>query len=272
MYWDDIYDDFLASEEITGLPEGERSVATATIPAPQPTTSNVMMHPTVYTAHIYSSPDWLNFSDPATVAGVLSQEVEEFTGQIFQEGDAPWLERQELGISPTPTRTTLDLPIETIIAGTVGGRAGGVLLMGTMLGTGVRGVAGPIIKNLWGAGLKGLSKVPGTTTLKQGVASVIGVVGIGMLVDTVFDGDEEMLDRMLGFIEQGIQEGSILWPTFRRGDNSGEQIPPNYLTFDLNKGTGWIHQEHISKNFVNAVRRNERTPRYKSTPSPKRRR
>jgi len=144
--------------------------------------------------------------------------------------------------------------------------------MGTMLGVGVRGIAGPIIKNAWGLGLKGISKIPGTNTLKQGIIGIAGFAAIGILVDQVFDGDEQMLDRMLGFIEQGIAEGSILWPTFRRGDNAGEQIPPNYLTFDLNKGTGWIHQEHISKNFVNAVRRNERTPRYKSTPSPKRRR
>lgn len=58
-------------------------------------------------------------------------------------------------------------------------------------------------------------------------------------------------------IENGIRDGSILMPEHRRGDDP-DNIP-GWLITDLKKGRQFLAWDYFNRNFVNAVRKNERT-------------
>lgn len=101
-------------------------------------------------------------------------------------------------------------------------------------------------------GWRGLLRAAGAVTLFDFVGEQFGI-------DLISD-DERGLQGVLDSLEGAIK------PTALRRD--GTPMPRNYLTINAQTGEAWWHSEYYSKNFINAVRRDERTPRYRGKPTP----
>jgi len=241
MYWDDIYDDFIASELITGLPEGQRTSATATIPAP-PTFDSPYTFPEQHTYTPYS---------PAAIPQPTITDIPP-TG-LLQSPD----------IYSQISDPSTGLPYIGIGAVGTGGLMQQFGIMRGLMTS--RKLATPVLAQAF----KALKRMPGGSSIKGGLIFAGGALGLSAIADAMFDGDEEGLESFLDAFDSDFASGNILWGSYRRGDNAGEPIAPNYLILDLNQGRGWIADQYISKKFVAAVRKNERTPRYTSPPKPR---
>lgn len=116
-------------------------------------------------------------------------------------------------------------------------------------------------------GLPGIGGMSGGGILRgvltgMGVESVLDLFGLGL-----FGSEPENADVLSDLIEEMVESGYINTPGVRKDGTHGAN---NWLHWNLddNSARPFLSSEYISRNFVQAVRRNERTPRYRSKPRP----
>ncbi len=97
-----------------------------------------------------------------------------------------------------------------------------------------------------------------------GVETVLDLFGIGLLGG----GDRDDADEMSRLIEEMVESGYIQTPGVRRDGTTGAN---NWLHWNIDDDDArpFLTSEYIGRSFVNAVRKNERTPRYSGRPRPR---
>jgi len=108
------------------------------------------------------------------------------------------------------------------------------------------------------------------------IRNALGVLGLAGIVDLVLDlfPDRDDQDEIAELVNDLMESGFIDVADKRRGDDSNA-VPAIFimdLSGGLNRGKPFMVWEYFSRNFVKAVRKNERTPRYAGRPRPQGRR
>ncbi len=105
------------------------------------------------------------------------------------------------------------------------------------------------------------------------VSKALGFLGIATIVDFVIDlfgQNEPDADIISELILDMMESNFVDVANPRSGDDA--TAVPSILVFDLsgnlNRGRPFLTWEYFSRNFVKAVRKNERTPRYRGRPTP----
>jgi len=128
-----------------------------------------------------------------------------------------------------------------------------------------------IITALRSTHLINLAARTGTTL---GVGSILrtglGVLGVASVLDLlvgVLGFDDADADGLADMIEELTESGFIQIPERRR---DGTESPLNWIHWNIagQNDRPFYSPEYISRKFVAAVRRNERTPRYRGKPRP----
>lgn len=113
-----------------------------------------------------------------------------------------------------------------------------------------------------GGGLKLGGLLGGGGWLAKGMAA-LGLASLYDLIDDILPwvgGDKDHIVALMEKIDEELEDGRIFAPGPRR---DGSTSPSNYLTIDLNTGKAWIHPEYLTRQFVNAVRKNNDTKWYR---------
>ncbi len=108
----------------------------------------------------------------------------------------------------------------------------------------------------------------GGSSILQRALQVIGVASIADLLGFNIFGGRNDEDQLLDLVEELVASGFIQTPSARRDGTTGSN---NWLHWDIGADDSrpFLTSEYIGRGFVNAVRKNERTPRYTSRPRPR---
>lgn len=115
----------------------------------------------------------------------------------------------------------------------------------------------------FGGGFSGGS-VLRTVLTGLGIETVLDMFGLGL----IGGGERPDAEEMATMIEEMVDSGYIQIPGLRRDGTTGAN---NWLHWNIEDDSArpFLTSEYIGRNFVNAVRKNERTPRYTSRPRPR---
>jgi len=104
------------------------------------------------------------------------------------------------------------------------------------------------------------------------VRAALGVIGVASIVDFMISlFDDPDITNLADMVEELVESGWIQTPGTRR---DGTETPLTWLHWNIANADAkpFLNGEYISRKFVAAVRRNERTPRYSAKPRPRGRR
>lgn len=103
----------------------------------------------------------------------------------------------------------------------------------------------------------------------QKALAAIGVIELADLLGfNIFGGQRDDEDALLDLISELTDSGYIQVPGVRRDGTTGAN---NWLHWNIDDDSArpFLTSEYIGRNFVQAIRRNERTPRYTGRPRPR---
>ncbi len=116
------------------------------------------------------------------------------------------------------------------------------------------------------------TSILGFMTSRNLIQQGLAFLGIATAVEFIISlfGDEGDADDIAALMENMMESGFLDVAEKRRGDDN--TAVPSIFVFDLsgnlNRGRPFLTWEYFSRNFVNSVRKNERTPRFRGRPRP----